>query len=256
MLGGSFRRTVAVLVAAGIAAGAFAVVGVDASPTAGGCTPQANWPAARPKLAEAVVSLINAHRTSLGLRALVVSPALTASATWKARHMAEYQYMGHDDPAPPVARAWYQRIAACGFAGAAGENLAAGFPSAGAAVQAWLADPPHKANLESTSWNLTGVGVAESANGMVFWAQDFGRGNVGAVDKTSAGPRCVVPNVFSLPFARAAAKVRAAGCSVHRRSAYVTGLDVRVGAVAWQSPRQHVTMPHGAVVTLAVRAGR
>ena len=241
------------ILAVGIAASVFAVVGVEASPTVGDCTPQANWPAAKPKLAAQVVSLINAHRQSVGLGALVVSPALTASATWKARHMAEYLYMGHDDPAPPVARAWYQRIAACGFAGAAGENLAAGFPTAAAAVQAWLADPPHKANLEG-SWNLTGVGVAEAPNGMIFWAQDFGKGSVRAGDRTTAAPRCVVPNVFRLPYARAVAKVRAAGCAARRLSVHGASSKVRVGAIEWQAPRKHVTMPRGAVVTLAVRA--
>ena len=229
------------------------MAGVDAAPSAGGCTPDAAWPAAKPALAAQVVSLINAHRASLGLRPLVVSPALTASATWKARHMAQYLYMGHDDPAPPAARAWYQRIAACGFGGTAGENLAAGFPTASGAVGAWLGDPPHKANLESTAWNLTGVGVAVASNGMVFWAQDFGRGSVGAGEQQAGGPRCVVPNVFGLPLARAVARVHAAGCTSRRLSVHVSSADVRVGAVAWQSPRQHVTMAHGGVVTLAVR---
>jgi uncharacterized protein YkwD len=254
VLGGSLRRTAAVVAAAGIAAGAFAALAVPASTTVGGCTPGADWPAAKPRLATQVVALVNAHRSSIGLGALAVSPALTASATWKARHMAEYGYMGHDDPAPPVARLWSQRIAACGFSGSAGENLAVGFPTAAAAVQAWLADPPHKANLEG-AWNLTGVGVAVGANGMVFWAQDFGRGSVAAAERHTA-PRCVVPNVFRLPFARAAARVRAAGCGVHRLAVHGAGAGVRVGDVAWQAPHVHVTMPHGAVVTLAVRVAR
>lgn len=252
MLGGSLRRT-APLAAAVIAAGTFATLGVHASTVLGGCTPDAAWPAAKPKLAAQVVALVNAHRRSLGLGALAVSPALTASATWKARHMAQYEYMGHDDPAPPVARAWYQRIGACGFGGAAGENLAAGYRSPSAAVQAWLSDPPHKANLEGT-WNLTGVGVAEASNGMVFWAQDFGRGSIAAGDRTSAAPHCVVPNVFRLPLARAVAKVHAAGCASRRLSVDVSNPSVRAGRVVWQAPRSHVTMPRGAVVTLAVRA--
>ncbi len=253
MLRARLTRTVAALAAAGIVAGSFAALGVHASPTAGGCTPEAGWPAARPALAAQVITLINAHRKSIGLAPLATSPALTASATWKARHMAAYGYMGHDDPAPPVARPWYERIVACGFAGSAGENLAEGFPNAAAAVQAWLADPPHKANLEGP-WNMTGVGVAIGADGAVFWAQDFGRGSGGgSSDTSSANPHCVVPNVFRLPFAKAAARVRAAGCGASRLPVHAGGSEVRVGAVVWQSPRKAVTMPKGAVVTLAVR---
>ncbi|HZP73030.1 MAG TPA: CAP domain-containing protein [Gaiellaceae bacterium] len=255
MLRGSLRRTPRLLAVVAVAAGTFAATGVHASTTVGGCTPQASWPAAKPALAAQVVALINAHRQSVGLSALAVSPALTASATWKARHMAQYQYMGHDDPAPPVARAWYERIAACGFEGAAGENLAAGFRTPAAAVQAWLSDPPHKANLEGP-WNLTGVGVAEAPNGMIFWAQDFGKGSIAAGDRTTAAQRCVVPNVFHLPLAHAVAKVQAAGCAVRRISVRVAGSEVQVGAVAWQAPRMHVTMPRGAVVTIAVRVAR
>jgi uncharacterized protein YkwD len=140
----------------------------------GDCTPGATWAVARTALASAVIKLVNAHRASLGLRTLSVSPALTRSAVWKARHMATYRYMGHNDPAPPVARTVAERIAACGYSGSWGENIAEGYPTASSVVAAWLASPGHKANIENPSYVVTGSGAAVAGGGITLWAQDFG----------------------------------------------------------------------------------
>jgi len=53
----------------------------------GDCTPGLDWPAANASYASRVVELVNQHRAGLGLLALKVSPTLTNSAVWKARHM-------------------------------------------------------------------------------------------------------------------------------------------------------------------------
>ncbi len=143
----------------------------------GDCTPGTSWAAGRSDLATAVIKLVNAHRASLGLRTLSVSPALTRSAVWKARHMATYRYMGHDDPAPPVARTVAERIVACGYSGGWGENIAEGYPTAASVVAAWLASPGHKANIENPSYVVTGSGAAVASGGITLWAQDFGSSN-------------------------------------------------------------------------------
>jgi uncharacterized protein YkwD len=141
----------------------------------GACTPGADWGTAQQQLAPPVVKLVNAHRSLLGLSQLGTSPTLTASALWKARHMAKYGYFGHDDPAPPVARTVFQRIAACGYSGAwVGENIAAGFQTPETVMQAWLLSPGHRANLEAPRWTVIGVGVARSSTGVLYWVQDFG----------------------------------------------------------------------------------
>ena len=142
-----------------------------AAAAAGNCVAASGWPADRADLAAQVVTLVNAHRAQLGLVALVVSPTLTATAEWKARNMAAYGYLNHDDPAPD-ARTADERLAACGYQSTEwGENIASGFATAQAVVDAWLASPDHRANIERPEFRATGVGAAGSPT---YWAQSFG----------------------------------------------------------------------------------
>jgi uncharacterized protein YkwD len=145
------------------------------SAAVGDCTAGSNWGTVRSDLAAQVVSLVNQHRAGLGLGALAESPTLTAAAVWKARHMAFYGYLSHNDPAPPVARSVADRLAACGYTSAGwGENIAYGQPSAASVMQAWLGSPGHRANIERSSFRAIGVGVATAASGTPYWAQAFG----------------------------------------------------------------------------------
>src|SRR4051812_757957 len=160
--------------------------GARAGTAAGDCAPAPSWPAAQPAGAAAVLAAVNAHRATRGLAPLRVSGSLTASATWKARHMAAYNYMAHDDPAPPVARSFFSRVAACGYAGAAGENVARWYPTAAAVVQAWLADAPHRANIEG-GWSTTGIAVAGSRAGGPYWVEGFGGGDAPPPPPTTTG---------------------------------------------------------------------
>jgi uncharacterized protein YkwD/chitodextrinase len=173
---GALRLACKTLALAGVAAAAIAFAPAHQSTATaagvGDCNPNASWPANRQDYADQVVALVNQHRASLGLTQLKVSPTLTAAAVWKARHMAAYGYMAHDDPAPPVARTWFQRVQACGYAGnGAGENIAYGYTTPAAVMNGWLNSPGHKANIENASYRVIGVGVAGST---IYWSQDFG----------------------------------------------------------------------------------
>ena len=166
----------------------------DAAAAVGNCTPDAAWPANRKDMATRVVELVNQHRAARGLRSLRVSATLTASAVWKARHMAHYRYMAHNDPAPPVGRTVGQRLAACGFAGAGwGENIANGYRTAEAVVSGWLSSPGHRANIERASYGVIGVGAAVSSNGAVYWAQSFGKGGGRKARPVRAGHAVSLP---------------------------------------------------------------
>jgi uncharacterized protein YkwD len=148
-----------------------------AAAAVGDCAPATAWPQSQPQLAAEVVQLVNAHRASRGLAPLAVSTSLTRSADWKARHMAAYRYLAHNDPAPPVGRTVGQRLAACGYGGGTwGENIAYGYRTPAEVVSAWLRSSGHRANIESRSFTAIGVGVATAANGTPYWAQSFGVG--------------------------------------------------------------------------------
>jgi len=54
-----------------------------------------------------------------------------------------------------------------------GENLAKGYDSADAAVQAWMASPTHKANIMDAEFTSGAIAIHVS-NGQWFWAQEFG----------------------------------------------------------------------------------
>ena len=180
-------RRVAPLVALAVAGLAVALVAAPASDTAlGDCTPSSTWPAARADLADGVFTLVNAHRATVNAPALVVSPSLTAAAVWKARHMAMYQYLSHDDPAPPVARTTADRLAACGYSGAGwGENIAFGYSTPAAVMNGWLNSPGHRANIEEPAYRATGIGAAIAPNGAVYWAQTFGTSTAGTPPPTT-----------------------------------------------------------------------
>ena len=160
--------------------------GLVAAPTTaavGDCVPSATWGTIDRALAAQVVQLVNAHRTAMGLGMLSASSSLTASAEWKSLHMGAYNYLAHDDPAPPISRTVAQRLDACGYpSGSAGwgENIAYYYPDAVSVMNAWLSDSGHKANLESPYWTTIGVGVARNHSGQLYWTQDFGTTGVSA----------------------------------------------------------------------------
>ena len=150
----------------------------------GDCSPGADWGTLRQDLTQRVIELVNQHRAARGLAQLQVSTPLTSSAIWKSRHMARYQYMAHNDPAPPVARGVGDRLLACGYPAnnaGWGENIAYGYASADAVMQGWLNSPGHRSNIENSSYRAIGVGAASSSAGTLYWTQQFGTTTGGAV---------------------------------------------------------------------------
>ena len=169
-------RTLAVLaLACAVAVGTLGSTtsSAGAAAAAGDCSPGSDWGTTRADFAAQTVDLVNAHRAGLGLRQLTVGSALQGAAVWKARHMAKYGYMAHDDPAPPVARSTAERMAACGVTGSWGENIAAGYPTPASVVNGWLNSPGHRANIENPSYVSMGAGAASSASGQLYWAHTF-----------------------------------------------------------------------------------
>jgi uncharacterized protein YkwD len=208
------------------------LVAPAAARATGDCVPGA-WPAAQATPAIDVVRLVNQHRASMGLGPLLISPTLTAAAQWKSRHMAQYAYVDHNDPTPPVARTWDDRVHTCGYTpqAFAGENIAAGARTPSEVMQGWLSSSGHRQNIESPTFAAIGVGVAQSG-GRVYWTQDFG--SVADPGSALPPPASAPPAPPPPPAASPAPQMRVAAgrCRRTRHSRRAVSCRVRVGSLA------------------------
>lgn len=244
VLAGAFTVLALALTALGAA-----VTAHPAAAVVGDCTPGSDWGTSRPDLASSVVSLINAHRTSMGLVSLNVSPTLTNAAVWKARHMAKYSYMAHDDPAPPVARTPADRLEACGYPSRTsgwGENIAYGYSTPSSVVDAWLNSPGHRANIENSSYRSTGVGAASDASGVLYWSQEFGTyDDSGSTGGGGGGVSAPTVSLTSGPSSTTTATSASFGWSTTGTVSSTTCSLDGAAAVACASPKSYTGLATG-----------
>jgi uncharacterized protein YkwD len=123
-------------------------------------------------LERAAVRLVNAHRTGHGLAALATDTVLARLARGHSRDMADRRVpFGHDGFS---ARA-KETERYLDF-GEIAENVAFNdydrARTVRVAVNGWLTSPHHLENIEG-KFNLTGVGIVQSANGTYFYTQIF-----------------------------------------------------------------------------------
>lgn len=123
-----------------------------------------------------VIKLTNDQREALGENPLTYNEQLTQAAKAKGEDMLAKGYWAH--VAPDGTQPW-KFFNDVGYKYRyAGENLAKDFPSAQAAVDAWMASPSHKENMLSTKYDDIGVAVVEgNLNGVdtTIIVQLFGR---------------------------------------------------------------------------------
>ncbi|MEO8910774.1 MAG: CAP domain-containing protein [Gemmatimonadaceae bacterium] len=122
-----------------------------------------------------IFELINAERRHNGLAALVYNPQLDRMAKIQAQNMAHFQKMAHVLPESELptltSRAQY-----VGYPfGRIAENVALGYPSAETVVQGWMASKGHRANILNADVGETGIGIARSSAGGIYYCQVFGR---------------------------------------------------------------------------------
>lgn len=119
-----------------------------------------------PLVRAAVLCLINRERAQNGEPPLKTNPQLEAAADAHVRDMIAADYFEHVSPtgATPV-----DRVRATGYIPGPsvgyviGENLAWGTLSLAtpqAIVSAWIASPPHRANILEASYRDTGIAIA------------------------------------------------------------------------------------------------
>lgn len=113
-----------------------------------------------------VFNLINKQRANNGLAALKTDYEVQRVARFKAEDMVANNYFSHQSP---VYGSPFDMLRSFKISyKTAGENIAANSSNSGA-VTSWMNSSGHKANLLSSSFNYTGIGVVSSPKyGKIF----------------------------------------------------------------------------------------
>jgi uncharacterized protein YkwD len=122
-----------------------------------------------------IFDLINAERRRQGLPALLYNEQLNEMAVIQARNMARFQKMAHVLPQANLPTLGDRaRYVAYPF-GRLAENVALGYPDAETVVQGWMTSKGHRANILNSDVAETGIAIARSSAGGLYYCQVFGR---------------------------------------------------------------------------------
>ena len=114
--------------------------------------------------ARSALALVNAQRVAASLPELRWDDNLAACAMVRATELpASFSHTR------PNGQDWYTVCPDLMF----GENLAFGFSTAEAAVNAWMNSAEHKQNILTPGYKSCGIGIYEQ-NGTWYWNQEFG----------------------------------------------------------------------------------
>src|SRR5580692_2173027 len=128
-------------------------------------------PASSTRISREILFFVNEFRRSKGLPALQANSYISSIALGHSRDMLTGKSpFGHDG--------FRQRIdkisSRLGKLHVAAENVASGPMDAREVVDGWLHSPGHRRNIMG-DFQLTGIGVAEGSNGMIYFTQIFVR---------------------------------------------------------------------------------
>jgi uncharacterized YkwD family protein len=117
---------------------------------------------------EQVAALVNEQRAANGLKPLTLSAELSNAARAKSQDMHNNHYFAHESP---TYGSPFDMLTAFGIRyQAAGENIAMGYATPEAVMNAWMNSSGHRANILSTSYTQIGVGYVADGN---YWTQEF-----------------------------------------------------------------------------------
>jgi uncharacterized protein YkwD len=166
------RYALLALASAVVLAGCTIPIGTTPSPSTGSAEPT---PTTLGATETRIFRLINAERRRQGLPDLAYNPQLDRMARIQAQNMARFQKMAHVIPQATLPTLTdraresgypYMRLA---------ENVALGYPSAETVVEGWMASKGHRANILNRDVEETGIAIARSSAGGVYYCQVFGR---------------------------------------------------------------------------------
>jgi len=119
------------------------------------------------QMANEILELVNAHRTSLGLRTIKRDQQhASAYAVEHTKYMIGIEKINHDNFSTR-SRALKDRGAQ-----SVAENVAMGYTSAESVVNAWLHSPGHKSVIEG-NYTHSGFGVMQNSKGHYYFTQIF-----------------------------------------------------------------------------------
>jgi uncharacterized protein YkwD len=148
------------------------------------CDDVATWDTNWASLESQVLTLVNQRRaagaTCGGVakppaRALTLDTRLRCAARKHSRDMGTNNFMSHTGSNGSTP---WQRITAAGYTyTSAAENIAAGYATASAVVNGWMASTGHCNNIMNPNLVHLGVGYfyAPASTYKHYWTQDFGR---------------------------------------------------------------------------------
>lgn len=115
-----------------------------------------------------VIRLVNEIRVKNGLKALSYDWELSRVARYKSQDMKDNNYFAHNSPTYGTP---FQMIKNFGISyRSAGENIAKGYKTPQAVVNAWMNSSGHRDNILNASYTRIGVGYVASGN---YWTQMF-----------------------------------------------------------------------------------
>ena len=115
-----------------------------------------------------VVRLVNEVRRENGLSPLTHDWQLSRVARYKSQDMSDLGYFSHTSPTYGSPLDMMRNFGISYKS--AGENIARGYSSPRAVVDAWMNSPGHRANILNSTFTRIGVGYVEDGD---YWTQMF-----------------------------------------------------------------------------------
>ena len=113
--------------------------------------------------------LMNEYRIQIGLLPLIETEGIQEVAFYHSANMSRRKSpFGHYGFKFRCSRLFYQfQAKTCG------EIVAMGQKTPKEVLDAWLNSPPHREAIENPDWTHTGLGLASSSSGRLYWTQMF-----------------------------------------------------------------------------------
>ena len=118
------------------------------------------------QLEQAACDLVNQQRAAYGLEPLTIDANLCVKARIKSEDMKVNNYFSHTSPTYGSPFEMMQNLGITYRT--AGENIAMGYSTAEAVVNAWMNSEGHRANILSSNYTSMGIGYVDG-----YWTQWF-----------------------------------------------------------------------------------